>query len=302
MKKFAISVDSCVDHYKSYIEGKDVYYIILKHIIGGVPYEHMYDSPEEYERFYESIRRGAMPTTSQLSPFEMQEYFERILQKEPERDIIHIPLSSGLSSTCDNAKAAAAKLNEGLSGRRIYVMDSLAATTSIALLTDRLIEMRDLWLSAAEAVKKLEYIRDRIQLWAIVGDLSHLRRGGRLSVIKATVGTILKIKPILIIDAAGKLTVECTAKGTKNAVECVLDKMKRYGPPGDSGFEKRGVYLTQTSAPETYAAFKEALLERYPRARIIKEGFTGPIIGTHVGPGTMAVVFEGKERLPGKKN
>lgn len=295
MGKFTISTDSCVDVFKSYLEENKVHYIILKRITDGEAKEELYDTFGEYESFYDDIRRGKLPTTSQLSPYEIGEYFKSLLEKE-EGDIIHLPLSSGLSNTCLNAENAAAELNKSLSGRKIYVVDTLSATMGMAMLVDRLIEMRDAGMETAEAAARIAEIRDRQQLWAMLGDLFHLRRGGRLSGFKATIGTLLKVKPILVINNVGKLSIESTVKGTQKAMNYVLGKMEKAAEAGFD-FTKNPIYVMHSSDNELCDHFISAVKEKFGDNVLIKKGMLGPIIGTHIGVGTVAVVFEADARL-----
>ena len=296
MKHFIISTDSCVDLFKSTLAAHDVYCIMLKRIVNGVETAELYDSEEEYDRFYEEIKKGALPTTAQLNSFELQEYFEGILAKEPEGDIIHIPLSSGLSGTCDNVKATADALNKTLVSRKIYVVDSLIATVGMAYLVELLIELRDNGTDASAAIRRIEEARDRLQGWVIVGNLFHLKRGGRISGFKAAIGTLLNMKPVIVLSKPGRLAVENTLKGGKKAIKYVLNAVDKYGIQVLPDLFDRPVYLARTSKNELYDEFKRSFVEKYPQATI-KEYTVGPIIGTHLGDGCAIVLFEGAPRL-----
>lgn len=295
MSKFIISTDSCADLFKSYLEEKNVYSIILKRITGGVVSEELFDSYSEYEAFYDSIRKGALPTTSALNPSELAMHFGRILEKEKEGDIVHISLSSGLSVTFDNAAAVAEELSQ-TSGRRVYAFDSLSASLGIAMQVDKLIELRDKGLSAEEAVKKLSAFRGRQQLWALVGNLFHLKRGGRLSTSKAAIGSLLGIRPLLIVNKKGGLAIEKAVRGTKKAIDYVLGKMEAQAQNSGIDITENTVYISHSSAKGNLEEMKSALAKRFPGIRL-KEGMVGPIIGAHVGAGTVAVAFVGEERL-----
>ena len=294
--KFIISTDSCADHLKTYLTKHKVYCIPLRHIIAGKEFAEIYDSVEEFDNFYTTLKTGAMPTTTQLNIFEMQEHFGKILSKHPKGDIIHIPLSSGLSGTCDNAQRAAIELNKTLTDRKIYVVDSLIATGGMGMLIDRLIEFRDAGAETLETVKKIEYVRDRQQAWVIVSDLFHLKRGGRISGLRAAIGTLLNIRPIIILSKDGKLAIETTQKGNRKAINYVLDKVDRLGIQAVPDFFKNPIYLLRTSQSELYEELKRTVIEMYPNA-IIREGLVGPIIGAHLGDGVAVALFEGTPRL-----
>lgn len=294
--KFIISTDSSGDIFKSVLKEKNIHCIVMKRILNDKEIGEIYDSENEFDNFYEELKKGAMPTTTQLNSYELQDYFGDILAKESEGDIIHIPLSSGLSGSCDNAKAAAEEINKKLTNRKIYVVDSLVATGGMAMLIDRLIEMRDSGVETVDAVKRIEYIRDHQQGWVIVGDLFHLKRGGRISGFKAALGTLLNIKPIIIISKKGRLVIENTIKGDKNAVKYLLDKIENLGVKTRNDFFNNPIYLVRTSKSERYDALKQAVTEKFPLAKI-KESIVGPIVGTHLGCNCAIAVFEGAERL-----
>ena len=296
MNKFIISTDSCIDVYKSYLNQHNVYCITMKRVLDGKEIEEHFDTAEEFEEFYESMKKGAMSTTVAINPQEAKEHFEEILQKEKTGDIIHIPLSSGLSVTCDNLEKAAAELNKTLTGRQIYVVDSLIATHGMALLVDELIRMRDAGESTQEAVKRTEYLRDHTQAWVIMGDLMHLKRGGRISGFKATIGTLLNVKPIITINKQGKLCIENKMKGEYNAINYVLGKMQDLGEQVNKDFFNSTVYLMRTKENKLFTNFRTALKAKYPTLNI-KESLVGPIIGTHLGCSGAFVLFEGAPKL-----
>ncbi|MDR1697777.1 MAG: DegV family protein, partial [Erysipelotrichaceae bacterium] len=187
-KKFVISADTSADFYQSQYEASGIHYILMGVVYNGQEKFEVYNSEKEFETFYENLKKGALPTTTQLNYFELSEYFKSVLAKEPEGDIIHVTLSSGLSGTHNNALMAASDLNEKLVGRKIYVFDSLSATTGVALQLDRLVEMRDAGIETEVALARLQEVRDHEQTWAMIGDLFHLKRGGRISGVKAVLG------------------------------------------------------------------------------------------------------------------
>lgn len=291
MRKFILSTDSCVDHFKTYLDNNDVYCIVLRRLLNGVENSELYDSFEEFEKFYADLKKGALPTTSQLGEFELSEYFKKIIDTEPEGDLVHLTLSSGLSGTYDNAVRAAEGLNKELVGRKVFVLDSLSASLGMGMLVDRLIELRNAGTDAAEAVKTVADIRDHQQVWVVVGNLFHLKRGGRLSGFKAAIGTLLAVKPIMIINSEGKLVIESTVKGKKKAVAYLAAKMKEYKASANP------VYLLHSSGnSEMYDELEKEITKTHP-GTVVKKGMVGPIIGTHLGEGSVAFVFEGAKRL-----
>lgn len=295
-KAFAISTDSCCDHYKNYLEQNNVFCIILKRVLNGKEINELYDSEKEFDDFYEELKKGALPTTTALNPFELQEHFEKILSTESQGDIIHLSLSSGLSVTYANACKAAEAVNKKFEGRRVYIVDSLIATHGMAMLVDKLMEMRDAGMNTVAAVKKIERIRDHQQGWVIMNDLFHLKRGGRIGGFQAAVGSVLGIKPIICLNREGKLANENKMRGASNAINYILSKMEDLGTKFGTDFSKQMVYIVRTSKSQLYDDFKTTLLKKYPKIKYT-ERIVGPIIGTHLGGGGICVLFEGAERL-----
>jgi DegV family protein with EDD domain len=296
MAKFIISSDTSCDHYKSYLAKNNVYCIVMKRILGDAELAEHYDSPEEFEAFYETLKKGALPKTAALNPQELIEYFQDILKKEKDGDIIHIALSSGLSVTCDSACKAAEEVNKGLKGRKIYIIDSLIATHGIAHQIDELIKLRDKGVSSESAIKQIESIRDHQQGWVIMNDLMHLKRGGRISGAKAAIGTLLGVKPIICVNNKGKLVIENKMRGSANAVNYVLGKMKELGEKASSDFAHKTIYLVRCNKSKLFDDLKEAVTAAYPKVKV-EERIVGPIIGTHLGCDGAFILFEGAKRL-----
>ena len=296
MNKFIISTDSCVDLYKSYLNDNNVYCITMRRVLNGKEISEHFDSDAEFDKFYDTLKDGAQPTTVALNPFELEEHFEEVLKKEKTGDVIHVCLSSGLSVTYVNALKAAETVNAKVKGRKVHVVDSLIATYGMAQLVDRLIGFRNQGLSTEEAIKKITYIRDHSQAWIIMSDLFHLKRGGRISGVKATIGTILNIKPVVIVNQKGKLAIENRMRGHQNAINYALSKMEEFGEKFNPEFATSTVYVVRTSNSKQYEDFKTAVKAKYPNINMVT-GAIGPIIGTHLGLGGMGVLFEGARRL-----
>lgn len=293
-KTFTLSTDSCVDMYKSELERRGIYCINLKYILDDQVVSVLYEKESEYDDFYNLIAKGAMPTTTQINPQEFKEHFEKILAAEKEGDIIHISLSGGLSKTCENAKNTADEMNKTLNGRKIYVLDSLICCCGIEVQLNRFEELRKTGVPAEKAIKIVEELRDGQNVWIIVNDLFHLKRGGRISGPKAVIGTVLGIKPIIIFAANGKLAIENKMRGTKKAVAYILSKMKEMS--NNSDFSGQDLYVIKTSQSDTADELDAAVRAMYPKATV-KHRRIGPIIGTHVGNGMACVLFNGKKRL-----
>ena len=237
-----------------------------------------------------------MPTTVAVNSFEAKEHFEGILAKEKEGDIIHLPLSSGLSLTYDNTRIAAEELNETLKGRKVHVVNSFSVTGVAEILVHKLIELRDRGVTAEEAIKKVMHLSNHLLAYVVVSDLFHLKRGGRISGMKAAIGSLLGIKPVIILNNEGRLVINNRPKGLKNAINYVLGQMVEFGEKVRPDFATGKIYIINTSKSDLADALTEAVKSAYPKATVVVTRI-GPIIGTHVGGGASAVVFEGAPRL-----
>jgi len=293
---FIISTDSCVDLFKGYLNKRGVHCITMKYVINGVEIGEHYNTEKEFATFYQKIKGGALPTTVALNPIELQQHFEDIFESEEHGDIIHIPLSSGLSVTCDSAKKAAAVVNSKVKDRKIHVVDSLIATLGMGWLVDELISLRDKGATTKEAIERVTQLRDNMHAWVIVSDLLHLKRGGRISGAKATIGTILGIKPVIIVNKNGKLVIESKAKGDKKAIGYVMGKMQEFGENVRKDFGTSTIWVARTSESKMLGDLKTTITKKYPNATI-KDGIIGPVIGSHLGCGAVIVFFEGAPRL-----
>ncbi|MCL2255376.1 MAG: DegV family protein [Firmicutes bacterium] len=296
MQNFIISTDSTSDYFIGELKEKNIYCLTMKYIIEGKEFDALYESTAPIQEFYEKIKAGALPTTTQLNEFEYIEHFEKILSENPSGDIIHVTLSSGLSGTYQSGVQAAEKMNSQLTNRKIHIVDSLITSLGMQMLIDKLLIMRDNGVDSQDAVDYIEKVRARQQAWVIIDDLFHLKRGGRLSSFKATVGTLLKVKPIIVVNKKGKLVVESSAKGSKNAIQYVLNKMEENGENIIQDFSSQTAYIIKSTPNQTYDNLKNAVKEKYP-SLTLKELILGPVVGSHVGCGVAAILFEGAERL-----
>jgi len=299
MKKFTISTDNCPDFYKDFMDLHDIYCLPLKRIQGGKEYADIFNSEAEFEKIYEDIKAGATPTTSQINPDEFITHFRRILKEQKSGDIIHVSLSSALSGTHNSAVIAAHQLNEELlgKGRKIHAVDSLNVCGAMQMMIDKLLEMQE--AEPHLAINAIEQMRENQQLYFMVDDLFHLKRGGRVSGAKALLGTLLGIKPVLVVNKAGKLAIVDKIRGGKHAVKYFMEKLEKMAPTPGYDYHGKPIYVVRTTKNEVYDLLKEAVKVKYPHAHVV-EGIVGPIVGSHVGSGCAAIIFEGAPRLDAK--
>ena len=293
---FIVSTDTCADMPRSWYEKNGVKYAIMKRILGGRELTECFDTDADFDNFYDSIKKGDMPSTTQLNPFELKDYFEKIIKDTREGDLVHVCLSSGLSATHNNAMAAAREVNKELeaggSDRRVYVIDSLIATLGQGQMVDELVTMRDAGETTRVAIEKIEELRAHQQAWVIVSDLFHLKRGGRISGAKAAIGSVLNIRPIIHLSQRGKLAMESKMRGNQKAVKYILSRMEKYG----INLLSQTVWVVRTSKSELYDLTLSSIKSQYPTMKI-RTAIVGPIIGTHLGCGGVGVLFVGAPRL-----
>jgi len=300
MTNFIVSCDTCADMPKSWYEKNRVQYIIMKRILNGQEIAECFDKDSEFDNFYDGLKKGDLPTTAALNPFELKEYFEGILKSNPSGDIVHVCLSSGLSVTHQSCKSAADEINKTLKGRKIYIVDSLTGTLAIGAQVCELVELRDKGMKTEEAVATLTKIRDHQQAWLIMTDLFHLKRGGRISPAKAAIGSVLNIRPIIHLSAKGKIAMENKERGNIKAIKYLMSRMEKYGEKwskeNGGNFEKSTIWVVRTSKTDLYDQVLEKIRATYPDVHI-KTGIVGAIIGTHLGCGAIGVMWQGAPRL-----
>jgi DegV family protein with EDD domain len=289
MNSVIISSDSCVDELKSTLKEKQVEYIPMVYILEK-EYQDHFDSQEEYDHFYKLMKEGAMPTTSMLNSEEVETYFERMI-KEHNCDIVHLSLSSGLSGTYDNTLLASKKVMEKYPNNKIYVVDSLSATQGQNLLLHYALKQKEKGKTAGGIFNDLQEVKHHLQHWVFISDLFHLRRGGRISSAKAVIGSMLQTKPILTMTSEGKLDSKEVAMGTKKAIKMLYEKLAKFGYDDTNNHP---IYIAHSDSLEEAEQLKKLILKHYDNATVQIKNI-GPVIGSHTGPGAVAVLFFGKE-------
>lgn len=288
MKRFLLSTDSCSDVFKSELRESNIFCAPMAFIINDSEYRDTYDSNGEYRGFYDQLRTGCLPKTTQLNPVETAEFFESIFAAEPEGDLIHISLSSGLSSTAANAKVAAEEIMRKYPGRKIFAIDSLSATQGQRYILDRAREYREAGRSAEETVQYLNDIIPNLHHFILVKDLFHLKRGGRVTAASAAVGSLLGIRPILVINHEGKLVPVDKVKGSTKSLKYMVKSIKKHGNNATRA------YIAHADDIETAEELKSQLIAE--GIEDVTIGYIGPVIGSHTGAGTIGLVFVGDKR------
>lgn len=286
---FKIITDSTADLPEEYLKEHDLGCVNLCYIMDGVTYGR--GEELDWKEFYAMMRDGKMPTTSQVNPEEAKVYLEEAIQKD--REILYIAFSSGLSGTYNSVRMAAEEVMEEHSDCKIIVIDSLCASLGEGLLVHKAVCLRAEGKSLEETAQWVqEHIKNLVHAFT-VDDLFHLHRGGRVSKAAAIVGTLAGIKPKLHVDDEGHLILIGKVRGRKKSLMALVDYMEeKIGSYRD---KNDVIFISHGDALEDAEFVKEQVKARFGIDTFVINRI-GPTIGSHSGPGTIALFFMGDER------
>ena len=292
-RQFTLSCCSTVDLPYSYMESRDIPVLFYTYVVDGVEYDDdMGRDPEALPRFYRFIQEGKLPQTSQINVATYTAFFEELLRKG---DLLHIAFTSGQSGSVQNALLAAKELRRKYPDRKLIVIDSLCSSSGYGLLVDSAADMRDAGQSLDEVAQWVLDNRNRVHHQFFSSNMTQFRRTGRVSGAAATVATVLNICPIMRLDDTGSIKAYSKVRGKKKAVEVTVDTMEQCAEGGRDYDGK--CFVCHSQCPEDARMVMDAIEARFPRLRgKIRLCDIGTIIGSHAGPGTVAVFFYGSER------
>ena len=285
---FIVLTDTSGNIPRRLLEQYNIPVIALSYTIDGV--EHTCTDVEAFdgESYFRAMKAGKVVTTSQVGPQSFADFFEPWLKQG--KDIIFVSMAGGISGTCNSARIAADMLFDSYPNRRIAVIDTKGAALGEGFVALKAAELRDENLGFTEAVARLEKYSERMCNVFTVDDLMFLRRGGRLSNLSALVGTVLNIKPLLKGDETGHIVAFAKLRGRKKAIEALAE---RYDALVERPERQRVgiVHAGCLADAETLAALIRK--NKAPKELMIV-GYE-PVTGSHVGPGTLALFFEGRD-------
>ena len=287
MKRFDVSTDSTADLKKAYRDERGIWFVPLTFTLekdGNIELgEDSFEREEEYVAFYEKVSAGYFPRTAKLNYEAHIQHFTRLAEAGV-KDVLHFTISSGLATTITLTVKAAEEVKSKYPDFNVYAVDPLTATVGQGLLTAVATDCRDKGMTASEAYEYIASIRQNVQHCIIPNDLFYLKKGGRVSAVSATVGTMLNIKPMLAFDGEGKLKTLEKCKGMKKAFSRVIDCL-RLAPTTD---EHRiiVVHTNNQKGAEELASLIEKTYGVKPEITIM-----GPVIGSHVGPGSVSCAW-----------
>lgn len=287
MSAYKIITDSCCDLSVDKLKELDVTAVSLSFLFRGT--ERLDAVTDEIKEVYNAMRSGETTSTSAANPESWSKVIEPVLAEG--KDALVIAFSSGLSTTYQSAVIAASDLQEKYPGRKVNVVDSLCASLGQGLLVWYACDKRDEGMDLDSLTAWLEENKLKVCQWFTVDDLNFLKRGGRISAATALVGTMLQIKPVLHVDDAGKLISVSKSRGRKASIDALVSKMAQLALPGrnDRITICHGDCLEDAQYLAAQAKEKLGVKEVYI-------GYTGAVIGSHSGPGTLALFFMGSSR------
>lgn len=293
MNNYVISACSTADLTKEQFEAIDVKYIYFHYSIDGVSYLDDMGQTMSFKAFYDKMREGADTRTSQINPDEFIEFFTPFL--EAGQDILHISLSSGISGVYNSARIAKEELEEKYPERKIMVVDSLNASIGYGLMVDKAAELRKEGYSIDQLTSWLEENKLKLNAWFFTSDLTYLVRGGRVSKVSGAVGSVLNICPLLTINPEGKLVSKEKVRTKRKVILQIVKKMEELAENGYDYSEK--CYISMSDCMDDAQAVVKLVEEKFPKLKEkVCVNYIGTTIGSHTGPGTVAMFFWGKER------
>ncbi len=294
MSQYILSCCSTADLSQEHFLARDIHYICFHYMLDGKSYPDDLGKSMSFDAFYQAMVDGADTRTSQVNVEEYTAYFEKFLKEG--KDILHVCLSSGISGSFNSARIARAELVEKYPERTIYIVDSRGASSGFGLLMDKLADLRDEGMGINELYVWAENNRLKLHHWFFSSDLTFYIKGGRVSKVSGWFGTVLKICPLLNMDNEGKLIPRSKLRGKAKAIREIVAKMEEHAEGGLNYSGK--CFLSQSACMEDAKAVAELIEKRFPKLNgNVVINSIGTTIGSHTGPGTVALFFWGDERL-----
>lgn len=291
MRNFVITTDTTSDLPKDYLRKNNITILPLTYVLEGITYTQ--DNGLEFKEFYEKMKNGSMPTTSQVNPSQARDVFEKFCNEG--YDILHVAFSSALSGSYNSAKIAAEELMEENPDCRIVVVDSLCASLGEGLLIHKAVKMKENGKTLDEIVTWMEENKLHVCHNFTPMDLFHLYRGGRVSKTAAILGTMINVKPILHVDNEGRLTPLSKVRGRKKSLITLVDNMEQQIGNYIEENKRDGVFIGHGDTPEDAQFVADLIKERFGIESFLID-YVGPVIGSHTGPGILALFFMGEHR------
>lgn len=294
MDGYKITCCSTADMSYEYFKEKGIPYACFHYLIDEQEYQDDLGQSVTFDEFYAKVAAGAMPITSQVNVEEFEQLFEPILQEG--QDVLHLSLSSGISGAYSSALMARDELSRQYPGRKIKIVDSLGASSGYGLLVDAAREMQDEGASIDELCDWLENNKLKLHHWFFSTDLTHYKRGGRISATSFALGSLLNICPLMNMDHRGMLIPRKKIRGKKHVIEEIVKMMEAHARGGLAYSGK--CFISNSACLEDAQSVARLVEERFKNlsGKVLINSI-GTVIGSHTGPGTVALFFWGDERV-----
>ncbi len=289
MSDYILYTDSSADLTPEMVAQTGVKLLPLVYTVGGVSAQNDVNDPAIVRPFYAKLRAGEMSKTSAVNSSVFEDAFRADLAAG--YDILYLGFSSGLSATVDAGKKAAENLAAEFPDRRVVVVDTLCASLGQGLLVYLSAMKKNEGASLDEVAAFAEENKLHLCHWFTVDDLHFLKRGGRVSAATAVVGSMLNIKPVLHVDNDGHLINVAKARGRAASIRALAERMRKTATPDLS---RQTIFISHGDCEEDAQTL--AGMAREMGASDVRIGYVGPVIGSHSGPGTLALFFLGQER------
>lgn len=293
MQNYVLSCCSTADLTKEHFVARDIHYICFHYTLNGVEYPDDLGQTIPFDKFYAAMVAGADTKTSQVSVGEYMAYFEPFLADG--KDILHVSLSSGITGSHLSARKAAEMLLEKYPERKIRVVDSLAASSGFGLLMDKLADLRDSGMDMDSLAEWAEEHKRHMHHWFFSSDLTFYVKGGRVSKTAGAIGGILGICPLLNMDKDGRLIPREKIRPKKRVIQRIVEMMKEHADDGLAYSDK--CYMCHSACYEDARAVADIIEATFPNLNgKVEINDIGTTIGSHSGPGTVAIFFWGDLR------
>ena len=293
MSEYVISCCSTADLTEEMYAERDIKYLLFNFELDGKQYKDDLGKSIPFPEFYKAMEDGLMTRTSQPNATDYDDYFRPFL--EAGKDVIHLVLSGGISGAINSAKISESNMREDFPDRKIYVIDSLAACGGFGLVMRKMADLRDSGMGIDELAAWVEDHKLEANHWFFPTDLTYLVRGGRVSKASGFFGNMLNICPLLNVDFEGRLIPRAKIRTKKKVIQATADKMLELANNGADYDED--CIINHSQCYEDAVALADAIVERMPKLKDkIVINYIGTTIGSHTGPGTVALFFWGKKR------
>ena len=293
MSEFVLSACSTADLAKEHFERRNIEYICFHYQMDGVEYADDLGQSIPFDEFYKRMADGADTCTAQVNISEYLDHFEKFLKEG--KDILHVTLSSGISGSYNSAVNAALIAAERYPERKIYIVDSLAASSGFGLIMDRLADLRDGGMGIDELRDWAEENKLRMHHWFFSTDLTFFVKGGRISKAAGVFGGMLNICPLMNVDFEGRLIPRSKIRGKKKVIQEMVKRMEEFA---EERYNYSGkVYMSNSACYEDAAEVASLVEGKFPKmnGKVLINNI-GTTIGSHTGPGTVALFFWGDKR------